>query len=167
MNKFNISWVDNHRYLEYNLDYLKDDLFLSTWETAGIEKNQTKIFLHQIPKPYDWMKDVVDQVSNHYRLTHLSFSFHKITPGNFLAMHSDKYGLFRQKFKIDEVNRIQRTIVFLEDADDGHILIVGDTSYINWKKGDSVSWTGEEKHLAANLGLTDRYTLQITGLIND
>lgn len=167
LDKFNVSWVNNHRFLDYKLDYLKDDHLLSIWKNNGIDKNQTKIYLHQMTEPYNWMGDIVNQVAFSKNLKHVSFAFHKIPPGNFLGMHSDKYGLFRKKYNITDINKIHRIIVFLEDACDGHLLISKDKAYINWKKGDSCSWIGSDKHLAANLGIIDRYTLQITGLIND
>lgn len=164
---YNINWQTKHRELEYKLDYLKDEQLLSLWSMNGIQKDQTKIYLHQMIDPYDWMNDVVKQIIETNSLKYPSFAFHKIPPGNFLGMHSDKYGLFRKKHHIQDINKIKRIIVFLEDAVDGHILIVGNNSYINWKKGESVSWVGDQKHLAANLGLQDRYTFQITGLMDD
>jgi len=78
-------------------------------------------------------------------------------------MHSDKYGFYSSKYNITNLNLIKRHIVFLEDCDPGHMLIVKDQVYANWKSGDVVSWQGTDMHSAINLGVTDRYTLQITG----
>lgn len=165
--KFNIDWNNNHKNLEYTLDFLKDQLLLDIWEQSGIEKNQTAIYLHQMTQPYQWMNNIVKQVNEKFNLSHCSYAFHKLKPGNFLAMHSDKFSFFKKTYNITEENKIRRIIIFLEDGQDGHILIVNNNCYINWKKGEYVSWTGSDLHLAANLGICDRYTLQITGISND
>jgi hypothetical protein len=34
-----------------------------------------------------------------------------------------------------------------------------------WQAGDVVEWTYDTPHLAANMGIDPRYTLQITGWI--
>ena len=34
---------------------------------------------------------------------------------------------------------------------------------VNWKSGDYFIWGGKVPHMAANIGVEDRYTLQITG----
>ena len=60
---------------------------------------------------------------------------------------------------------IIRIIVFVDDTRPGHQLWIKDMlcageagSYFGWKFGT--------KHMAANLGEQDRYTLQITGIKN-
>ena len=58
-------------------------------------------------------------------------------------------------------------MVFLEDWRSGHIMEVDDQQLTGWKAGDWVGWRYDTPHLAANLGTTDRYTLQITGTYED
>jgi hypothetical protein len=164
---FDIDWNDKHKDLEYTVDYFKDNSVLNLWESSGIKKDQTKIYLHQMTKPYIWMNHVVTQINNRFNLSNCTYAFHKITPGNFLAMHSDYYAYFKKNNNIVDSDRIKRIIIFLEDGHPGHILIVNNVCYINWKKGAYASWVGSDPHLAANLGICDRYTLQITGVIND
>ncbi len=165
--KFDIDWTDNHKNLEYKLDYLKDQSLLEIWQESGIKKNQTKIYLHQMMQPYHWMNNIVKQIDETFNLLHCSYAFHKIKPGNFLGIHSDKFSFFKQTYNISDSSKIKRVIIFVEDSQDGHILIVNNKCYINWKKGEYVSWTGSDPHLAANLGVCDRYTLQVTGISND
>jgi hypothetical protein len=164
---FNINWGDQHKNLEYKLDYFKDTESLKLWQDSGIDQEQTKIHLHQTEQPYIWMDDLVKQINNVFSISNCSYAFHKITPGNFLSMHSDKFEFFKKRFNVTEIHRIQRIIIFLENGDPGHILIVNNKCFVNWKRGEHSSWIGSTPHLAANLGITDRYTLQITGIIND
>jgi hypothetical protein len=51
----------------------------------------------------------------------------------------------------------------LEDWKPGHYLEAAGKPYVNWFAGDTLEWVYDEPHAAANIGLEDRYTLQITG----
>jgi hypothetical protein len=54
-------------------------------------------------------------------------------------------------------------LVLLEDWKSGHYLEVMDRPIVNWQAGQVVEWTYDTPHMAANIGLEPRYTLQITG----
>ena len=58
---------------------------------------------------------------------------------------------------------ISRALVLLEDWQSGHYLEVDNNPIVNWSAGDTVEWIYDTPHMAANLGLAPRYTLQITG----
>jgi hypothetical protein len=62
---------------------------------------------------------------------------------------------------------IHRAIVFLEDWASGHYLEIDGEPIIKWTAGDVVIWCYDTPHMAANMGLTPRYTLQITGHIDE
>jgi hypothetical protein len=61
--------------------------------------------------------------------------------------------------------RIRRAIVFLEDWKPGHYFEGNNTAKTDWQAGDVVEWCYDAPHMAANLGLEPRYTLQITGWV--
>jgi hypothetical protein len=61
--------------------------------------------------------------------------------------------------------RIRRALVLLEDWKSGHYLEIQGKPVVGWKAGDVVEWVYDTPHMAANLGLEDRYTLQITGWV--
>ena len=52
----------------------------------------------------------------------------------------------------------------MADWQSGHISEVEKHSIINWREGDYIVWKNDTLHLAANVGKTSRYTLQITGI---
>ena len=56
-----------------------------------------------------------------------------------------------------------RIVVFLEDWKSGHISEVNGVQVSNWHAGDYMLWESDCPHLAANIGLDKRYTLQLTG----
>ena len=69
------------------------------------------------------------------------------------------------KNKVKDKTKIMRVIVLLEDSKPGHQLWIGDKLCYG-KAGQYFGWEHGTKHMAANLGETDRYTLQITGIKN-
>jgi len=54
-------------------------------------------------------------------------------------------------------------LVLLEDWKSGHYLEAMNKPVVNWHAGQVVEWTYDTPHMAANIGLEPRYTLQITG----
>ena len=93
-----------------------------------------------------------------------SYSVQKLKPSMVLPLHKDRYGFFSKTNKITNIENIVRIIVFLEDWQSGPISEVDNRVNFDYKAGDWISWTGSTTHLAGNLGHTDRYTLQITGI---
>ena len=87
----------------------------------------------------------------------------KLTPGQILPYHTDKYQTYKTRNNITEQDEIVRIIDFLHDQKAGHQLWIEDNicvgpagSYFGWGKG--------VEHMAANLGNDDRYILQVTGI---
>lgn len=157
-----IKWaVEQHRNLEYQTDIFKDVEQVSSWTAAGHIADAMTIDLHQIDKPYNWCAYISDYFPN---LTNLKFCFHRMIPGHYFPTHIDRYGYYKQSNGISDITKIERHIVFLEDWIDGHYLTIGSQMISNWSAGDIASWSGVQPHSALNLGITNRYTLQITGV---
>jgi hypothetical protein len=95
-----------------------------------------------------------------------SYCVHRLRPGHYIPTHVDHYSYFATKNNISDIKLIHRYIVFLEDSQDGHVLIVNNQALTSYQAGDVHGWTGTTPHAALNFGLTDRYTLQITGIKN-
>jgi alpha-ketoglutarate-dependent taurine dioxygenase len=53
----------------------------------------------------------------------------------------------------------------LEDWLSGLYAEYDNEPFVNWRAGDCVIWNYNVTHMAANLGVRPRYTLQITGHI--
>jgi hypothetical protein len=86
--------------------------------------------------------------------------------GTILPTHGDLYLRYVELFNLKgQEQRIRRAIVFLEDWKPGHYFEGNNIAKVNWRAGDVVEWQYDASHLAANLGLEPRYTLQITGWI--
>lgn len=156
-----VLWQHHHRSLEYTRDVFKDSDQESKWIQVGHQVDALSIHLHVVKQPYEWMSYLSQYFDD---LTNLTFCFSKFIPGTYFPMHTDKYGFFVKENNIEDMSKIVRYVLFLEDAQPGHILQIGDKIYNDWPRGFCVGWEYNTPHLAANLGLQDRYTLQITGL---
>lgn len=93
-----------------------------------------------------------------------SYALHRMQPGMLLPLHKDRYRYYSKSRNLDTTQDIVRVIVFLSDWSSGHYLEISTAPIIGWRAGDWVAWRNDTTHLAANLGHTNRYTLQITGI---
>jgi hypothetical protein len=89
------------------------------------------------------------------------YSVQLMMPGQVLPLHTDTYARYQAHAGVT-AEQIFRTIVFVEDWQSGHISEVDGRPICDWRRGDYVTWQGRTKHMAANLGHSPRYTLQIT-----
>ena len=91
-----------------------------------------------------------------------------MSTGTILPIHRDLYLKYINLFNLTGCEHtIRRAIILLEDWKSGHYLEVQGTPILNWTAGTVVEWTYDTPHMAANIGLDPRYTLQITGHVND
>jgi hypothetical protein len=95
-------------------------------------------------------------------------SYYRMNTGTVLPTHSDLYLKYIELFNLQgQEHTIRRAVIFLEDWQPGHYAEYQDITFVNWKAGATVEWSYDTPHMAANLGLTPRYTLQITGHVDD
>jgi hypothetical protein len=87
-------------------------------------------------------------------------------PGTTLPEHSDTYSRFREIYGVDDSVQIRRYVIMLEDWQSGHYLELDREPLQPWLAGTGVFWHDAVPHLATNVGKTDRYTLQITGIVD-
>lgn len=157
-------WNDYHLTLDYTVESFRDQEQLTLWKESGHNLNNLTIDLCQNNSDDNF----TDAVKQHFTdLSNIGVSFHRLRPGHFLPMHVDKYRFYANKHNITDLNKIKRYVIFLEDSKPGHMLVVDDVVYSKWSAGDLVGWHGETPHSAINLGMFDRYTLQVTGIVNE
>jgi len=107
----------------------------------------------------------VDPFRNVFPFERFSWSCYRMTPGCVLPAHRDTYDRFKLVHGLETTHSVVRAIVFLEDWASGHYLEMNGIPFTEWRAGDWVSWHDDFLHLAANMGQTDRYTLQLTGTV--
>lgn len=135
---------ENHKKLDYQVSFFKDQTQINLWEEKGHNLDNTVIGVFQITDPENYTEFLM-----HFNeLDHIGLCFHKLEPGKYLPEHVDRYGLYKEKYSVTDINKIVRYVVFLEDWANGHFLTVNDKTYTNWKAGDCVGWAGETPHSA-------------------
>jgi hypothetical protein len=91
-------------------------------------------------------------------------SYYRMATGTILPTHGELYLRYIDLFKLQgQEHKIRRAIVFLENWKSGHYFEGLGNPTVNWRAGDVIEWNYDAPHLAANLGLDPRFTLQITG----
>ena len=108
-----------------------------------------------------WTKDIIKYLN----LDLAGSSYYRMKPGKILPYHKDIYKRYIDYYKILDPKTIHRAIVFLENWKPGHIFEIDGVPIINYQAGTFVIWQYDTPHMAANLGLCNRYTLQITGIL--
>jgi hypothetical protein len=163
--KYHISrfWDDEFKTIDYIQEPFNDPESVNLWISQGY---QSKIcgdladMRHRLPA---WSSKFIE-IYEQQGWKDVGIAFYRMRTGTVMPVHSDLYKRYIELFDLKDMTRtIRRALVLLEDWKSGHYLEVAGTPYINWQAGDVVEWAYDEPHMAANIGLEDRYTLQITG----
>ena len=154
-------WDNQHRSLPYINEPFNDPESLAEWHTLGYTQTQFTGDMYDMRNSEPaW----VTPFRKHFHWQYFSWSIYRMGPGTTLPNHRDTYVRFRNLYNIQDVNSIFRAIVFLEDWQSGHYFEINEDPVVEWAAGETVIWQNDTRHLAANIGKTDRYTLQITGV---
>lgn len=98
-------------------------------------------------------------------LRHAGMSYYKMMPGDLLPYHADKYVRYRAWHGV-EIHDIWRAIIFLQDWQPGFLFEIEGHPVTQYAAGEFVLWSGAAAHMAGNLGLVPRFTLQVTGMMD-
>ena len=155
-------WGLRHRDLAYINEPFNDSASLTEWRRLGFSQSRFTGDMYDMRNSEPgW----VDSFRDIFPFERLSWSFYRMPPGCVLPAHRDTYDRFKLIHGLETTHSVVRTIVFLEDWASGHYLEMNGTPLTGWRAGDWVSWHDNFLHLAANMGRTDRYTLQLTGTV--
>ena len=156
-------WDDEFRHLHYRQEPFNDPADVARWLALGYQ-----------PKICGDMADMRDrQPSWNHRFIelfeargwkHIGTSYYRMTSGTVMPVHQDRYARYVDLFDLGgKEQQIWRALVLLEDWRPGHYLEVQGRPFVDWRAGMVVEWCFDTPHMAANVGLEPRYTLQITG----
>jgi hypothetical protein len=156
------AWDTHHRDLEYDNEPFNDKESLDYWQQLGYTQTKFTGDMYDMRNSEpSWMPGITEK----FNWEHISWSVYRMGPGCVLPRHSDTYARFCKLHNVTDINNIVRGIVMLEDWASGHYLEINDVGLTNWRAGDYFIWRGGTPHTAANVGLTNRYTLQLTGIL--
>jgi hypothetical protein len=155
-------WEHLHHNLPYIHEPFNNDHDVELWRSLGYTQSRFTgdMYDMRFDEP-DWMAAVRELIP----VENFAWSLYRMRPGDVLPEHRDIYLRYREIYNIEDTAQIRRYIIFLEDWQSGHYLEIDGTPILQWRAGQGVYWHGDTPHLAANIGKTSRYTLQITGTI--
>jgi hypothetical protein len=156
-------WDEDFKKFPYiRQDVTKEEV--SEWNSMGYDyvKSFTgKMYDNRNPMPI-W----VSNFNKIFDLKNQTYTFYVMNTLEIMPAHRDHYRSYIKRFNPNPEN-VSRILVMLEDWKPGHYLEVDGTGFVNWKAGDFFFWKNDLPHAASNIGVEPRYTLQITGEINE
>jgi len=156
-------WDDEFKQLNYINEQFNDTESLERWTALGYANRFTGDMCDMRSPQPSW-NDRFLTIYRELGWKDIGTSYYRMGTGTILPTHSDLYLRYVDLFNLQgQEQRIRRAIVFLEDWKPGHYFEGNNDARVDWRAGDVVEWVYDTPHMAANVGLTARYTLQITG----
>lgn len=156
-------WDDEFKHLDYIQEPFNDPVSVNLWISQGYQSKITGDLCdmrHQLPS---WAGRFI-KIYQDRGWKDIGMAFYRMHTGTVMPVHSDLYKRYIEIFNLQgKEHTIRRALVLLEDWKPGHYLEAANMPYVNWSAGKTVEWVYDTPHSAANIGLEDRYTLQITG----
>jgi hypothetical protein len=165
INKYQLEvfWDDEFKDLDYISEPFNDSDSVNRWISQGYQSKICGVMAdmrHRLPS---WNYKFID-LYNNQGWKNVGVSYYRMDTGTVIPVHSDLYKRYVELFDLQQkTHLIRRALVLLEDWKSGHYLEVMDQPVVNWPAGQVVEWSYDTPHMAANIGLEPRYTLQITG----
>jgi hypothetical protein len=90
-------------------------------------------------------------------------------PGNIIPIHRDTFFQINKKYPTDTRIKV-RANIYLDEWKPGHLIQYKENNEwfnsTHWLPGDGWLWDSNILQLSANAGMTNKYTLQISGFLN-
>lgn len=145
-----------------DLPYVKQpisDKEIEEWKSQGydyVKSFSGSMYDNRNPTP-----KFVETFKQIFGFQNMTFNFYKMSQLEIMPEHVDHYTTYMKLFGV-EYKHVRRILVMLEDWKPGHYLEINKTGIVNWAAGDYFIWESDVPHAASNIGIEDRYTLQIT-----
>jgi hypothetical protein len=158
-------WDDEYKSLDYVTEPFNDQDKIQEWTAAGYPLRFTGEMCDMRSAQPGWNQRFVDMFAAR-GWQDIGTSYYRMLTGTVLPTHGDLYKRYVEIYNLQgREHTIRRAIVFLENWQPGHYAEYDGRPYVAWAAGALVEWAYDMPHMAANVGLTPRYTLQITGHI--
>ena len=158
-------WDDEYKNLNYINEPFNDVTLSAKWTALGYSNKFTGDMCDMRSTQPTWNQRFVD-IFTAQGWRDIGTSYYRMNTGTVLPTHGDLYLKYIDLFNLQgQELSIRRAVVFLNDWEPGHYAEYCNEPFVNWLAGSTVEWSYDAPHMAANLGLTPRYTLQVTGHI--
>ena len=163
--KYNLKvfWDDEYQHLKYENEPFNDVVSTSNWLRQGYPPRFTGDMCDMRRSQPRWNQQFIDHFAA-LGWKDIGTSYYRMTTGTVLPTHADLYLKYIELFDLKgQEHNIRRAVVFLEDWKSGHYFEAIGVPETAWTAGTVIEWVYDTPHMAANIGLEPRYTLQITG----
>ena len=158
-------WDSGYKKLNYRKDIFNDEYAIQGWRKQGYQ-NPIESFSGEMANHGDiqpkWNDDIVKWATEVQELQDVGCCYYRMKTNTIIPNHTDAYNVYTEKFNCT-TQQVVKILVFLEDWKSGHYFELEGKPMIQWKAGNYATWNGRTEHFAANIGVEDIYTLQITG----
>lgn len=162
-----VFWDDEYKHLDYFHESFNDPAAVHQWEKQGYAHKFTGAMCDMRKPQPSWNHMFVDKLARG-GWKDIGTCYYRMDSGTILPVHSDTYKRYIELFNLQgKEHTIRRMVVFLEDWKSGHYLELNNVPIVGWNKGHAVAWHYDTPHMAANMGIEPRYTLQITGHVDE
>lgn len=156
-------WDDEYKKLDYIHESFNDVEQTHAWQAQGFANRFTGDMCDMRSQQPSWNQRFIE-IFQGKGWKDIGTSYYRMKTGTVLPTHRDLYKKYVQLFDLQGAEHmIRRAIVFLEDWQPGHYAEYDNMPLVEWRAGTVIEWAFDTPHMAANLGPTPRYTLQITG----
>lgn len=161
--QFDCFWDDEYKNLEYSIEPFNNPSDLQSWTTLGYQCKFTGAMCDMRYQQPIWNTKFIDYFSI-LGWKNVCTSYYRMDTCTILPVHQDTYKRYVELYNLQgQEHNIRRAVVFLEDWSSGHYIELNGKAYTSWSKGFCLHWQYDEPHMAANIGILPRYTVQITG----
>ena len=158
-----VFWDHEFKTLDYIQESFNDSVDVARWLAQGYHSKICGDMADMRGRQPSWNNRFIDYFSAQ-GWCDIGTSYYRMTSGTVMPVHQDRYVKYIDLFDLQgREHTIRRALVLLEPWRSGHYLEVADRAFVGWQAGTVVEWFYDTPHMAANLGLEPRYTLQITG----
>ena len=158
-------WDNEYKKLNYTLESFNNPQDMVRWRRDGYvhpDSHFTGFMCDMRQQQPTWNSHLINWFADTFGVTDVGTSYYRMGTGVILPNHGDTYKRYIKLFGCNLEN-IVRALVMPEDWKSGHYLEVDGVPITNWKAGDYFWWRGDLTHMAANIGVEKRYTIQLTG----
>jgi hypothetical protein len=160
-------WDDEFKHLDYTYEPFNEPAATEFWLYKGYANKFTGAMCDMRHTQPSWNHKIVEYFAD-LGWKDIGTCYYRMDSGTILPVHRDKYVKYINLFNLQgKESTIRRGLILLEDWASGHYLELDNIPVVDWKKGDLAIWSNDTPHMAANMGLTPRYTLQVTGHLDE
>jgi len=158
-----VFWDQEYKTLDYRQEPYNDSEDTARWLALGYQPKICGDMADMRGRQPSWNHRFIEYFQSK-GWKNVGTSYYRMTSGTVMPVHQDRYVKYRDLFQLQgQEHSIRRALILLEDWHSGHYLEVQGEPLVKWTAGTVAEWIYDTPHMAANIGLEPRYSLQITG----